>query len=302
MRRFFGFIGRFAMTLIVVVAAILVGWQLWAYYMKDPWTRDGHVRADIVSVAPDVSGLVTEVLVRDNQPVKAGDVLFRIDRQRFELALKQAQADIASKQATLDQDQRDLNRVNQLSEGVVSRETKEKAASQVETDQAALQQTFVARDVAKLNLDRSEVKAPVDGIVTNFELRPGNYVSTGTGVTALVDTDSFRVEGYFEETKLPRIHVGDAVSVHLMGTRAKLSGHVESIATGIAEQDRTRSTDLLANVSPTFSWVRLAQRVPVRVKLDKVPEGLNLVSGQTASVFVLKDGKEPSLIGLRSGA
>jgi multidrug resistance efflux pump len=141
--------------------------------------------------------------------------------------------------------------------------------------------------VAQLNLDRSEVRASVNGIISNMDLRPGTYVAAGKGIMALVDTDSLHVDGYFEETKLPRIHVGDNVTIRLMGDSTRLHGHVESIAAGIEDRDRTAGSNLLANVTPTFSWVRLAQRVPVRVALDNIPETTKLVAGRTATVEVL---------------
>ena len=143
-------------------------------------------------------------------------------------------------------------------------------------------------DTAKLNLERSTVLAPVNGIVTNFDLLPGRYVNAGAGVFALIDSDSFRIEGYFEETKLRRIHIGDSATVKLIGDPHELTGHVESIASGIEDQNRSTSSDLLASVNPTFSWVRLAQRIPVRIKLDNVPAELLLVSGRTATVSVGK--------------
>ena len=128
--------------------------------------------------------------------------------------------------------------------------------------------------------------APVNGIVTNFDLLPGRYVNAGAGVFALIDSDSFRIEGYFEETKLGRIHVGETATVKLIGDPHELSGHVESIASGIEDQNRSTSSDLLASVNPTFSWVRLAQRIPVRIKLDNVPGDVSLVSGRTATVSI----------------
>jgi multidrug resistance efflux pump len=140
--------------------------------------------------------------------------------------------------------------------------------------------------VADLNLRRTVVTSPVDGTVTNVALEPGDYVTTGKGVMALVDSSTIRIEGYFEETKLPKIHIGDRVVVRLMGESRDLTGHVQSIAAGIADRERTDSADLLANINPTFNWVRLAQRVPVRVKPDSVPAGMELVIGRTATVTI----------------
>ena len=277
-------IGRVAVTLIVVVAAVYVGRQLWGHYMDEPWTRDARLRADVVGIAPDVSGLVSDVLVKDNETVKKGDLLFRVDRDRFAIALEQADAALASSQAALDQARRESQRQARLGDAA-SLQQKEQAQTTEQQDEAALRQATANRELAQLNLDRSEVRATVNGTISNLSLRPGDYVSAGTAKVALIDTDSLRVEGYFEETKLPRIHVGDEVYIHLMGQAEKLTGHVESIAYGIEDRERT-SGGLLANITPTFSWVRLAQRVPVRIALDKVPDGTKLIAGLTATVEV----------------
>ena len=153
--------------------------------------------------------------------------------------------------------------------------------------EAAWRQATADRDVARLNLDRSEVKAPVNGYITNLELRPGDWVAAGKPALALVDSDSFHIAGYFEETKLPRIHPGDRATVRVMGEAGTIEGHVDSIAAGITDRERGAGDNLLANVNPTFSWVRLAQRVPVRIAIDRVPAGLRLLSGRTATVTVL---------------
>lgn len=169
---------------------------------------------------------------------------------------------------------------------VVSPQNAEQAqTSQTQAD-AAWRQAVNERDLAHLNLERSEIKAPANGIVTNLELRRGNYVSTGKAVVALVDTDSLRVEGYFEETKLPRIHVGDPVTIRLMGEPTLLRGRVQSVAAAIEDRERVAGTGLLANINPTFNWVRLAQRVPVRIALEEVPPDIRLVAGLTATVKI----------------
>ncbi|MBV8508997.1 MAG: HlyD family secretion protein [Xanthobacteraceae bacterium] len=285
-RRLLLFFVRFAITAVAVAIAAVVCWQLWVYYMLSPWTRDGRVRADVVPVAADVSGLVSDVFVHDNQRVKKGEPLFRIDQKRFELALETAKAQVASRQATLDQGQRDLARSKALATVAVTAQKYEQDQSAVAIQQAALDQALADLNVAKLNLDRSNVTAPVNGIVTNFGLLPGRYVTAGAPIMAIIDSDTFRVEGYFEETKLRNVHVGDRASVRLIGDPRVLTGHVESIASGIEDQSRSTSNDLLASVNPTFNWVRLAQRVPVRIKLDELPDDSRLVTGRTATVFV----------------
>ena len=183
------------------------------------------------------------------------------------------------------------NRYQQLSDVSVTKEKRDQVLATLQQAQADVQQATADRDLAKLNLARSQVQASVNGIITNMDLQPGNYVSAGKGVMALVDTDSLHVDGYFEETKLPRLHIGDAVSVRLMGEARLLTGHVESIAGGIEDRERGSSANLLANINPSFTWVRLAQRIPIRVALDHVPDGVQLLAGRTATVVVeSKDG------------
>jgi RND family efflux transporter MFP subunit len=278
---------RFTLTGLVALVALWAGYKLWDYYMNEPWTRDGHVRADVVPVAPDVSGFVTEVLVKDNQQVRRGDVLFRIDRARYDIALKQAEAVLLGKRAMLQEADADLKRYSALTPGlVVSTQRMDQVTAIQGSAQAAFDQSVADLGLAKLNLERSEVRASVSGVVTNMELRPGTYLTPGKGVLALLDSGTLRVEGYFEETKLPRIHLGDAVNVRLLGSTHPLRGRVESIAAGIEDRDRSAGATLLANVNPTFNWVRLAQRVPVRIALDRA-EASELVAGATATVEVV---------------
>jgi RND family efflux transporter MFP subunit len=283
-------IARFFVTLVVVAIAAVIGWQLWVYYMLNPWTRDGRVRADVVQLAPDVSGLVAEVFIQDNQNVTIGQPLFQIDQARFVLARAQAVASVAKAKATLAQAASDARRVNSLSGNAVAAQTRDQSNTDVLEAQAAYQATLVDEGVAQLNLDRTTVRATVNGIISNFSMRPGDYVTAGSAVAALVDTDSIYVDGYFEETKLPRIAIGDAARVTLLGGGPSLTGHVQSIAAGIADTERSESANLLANINPTFTWVRLAQRVPVRIQLDNVPAGARLISGLTATVQILPPG------------
>lgn len=281
-------LSRRVAALTVAVAATLVAVLfLWDYYMNAPWTRDGRVCADIVRLAPDVSGPVSGVLVRDNQSVKKGDLLFRVDPARFLLALRQSEANLADATSALVLAQRELARNRPMEGRWVSHQQLDQLTTAVTRCEATVRRAEADRDVARLNLERSEVRSPVNGFVTNFSLREGNYVSSGQPVMAIVDEDSYYVAGYFEETKLPRIRVGDRVTVRLMGTGGRIDGHVSGIAAGIEDRDRADSSRLLANVNPTFSWVRLPQRVPVRVSIDDAPGGpARLVAGQTATVIV----------------
>jgi multidrug resistance efflux pump len=292
-KKIFAELGSFALTGVAVAVAVVVATHLWGYYVDAPWTRDGRVRADVVQVAPDVSGIVTDVLVRDNQRIHRGDVIFRIDRARFALALQRTDAVVASRRAALDQANSDLKRYRALTTDAVSQQKQEQVLATQQEAQAAYDQAVADRNLAQLNLDRSEVHASVNGTISNMDLRPGTYVTAGKGVMALVDIDTLHIEGYFEETKLPRIHVGDAVRIQLMGDNGRLTGQVESIAAGIEDRDRAEGTNLLANVNPTFNWVRLAQRVPVRIALDHVPEHTALVAGRTATVEVIGPANRP---------
>jgi multidrug resistance efflux pump len=293
MKNVFPAIGRVGVTLLVTAGAVYAGWQLWRQYEVDPWTRDGRVKAYVVQVAPDVTGQVTKVYVHDNQRVAAGEPLFEIDRARFELALRQAEAQVTAAEAALAQASRENKRNTQLDD-LVSAETREQGQTRTDQARAALAQAIVNRDTAKLNLERSHVVSAVDGIVTNLDLREGSYATASHAVMALIDRNTFYVEGYFEETKLPNIQIGDKVEVTLMGARQPIGGHVESFAEGITDRDRSTGQNMLPNVNPTFNWVRLAQRIPVRIAIDQVPSSVRLVAGQTATVKVLPGAPQPA--------
>lgn len=286
MKKLIGKAGPVVLTLIVVVAAVLVGRYLWDYYTNAPWTRDGHIRADVVQIAPDVSGLITEVKVTDNQLVKRGQVLFVIDRARYALALKQAEAALAQQHAGLAQAKREAARNRGLSD-LVARENIEQSEARVQQDEASAAAAATAVEVARLNLQRTVVSSPVDGYLNDRTPRVGDYVSTGKPVLSLVDAHSFHVDGYFEETKMNRVQVNQPVEIQIMGDARKLRGHVQSIAAGIEDRDRSNGATLLPNVNPTFNWVRLAQRIPVRITLDEVPADFRMIAGRTATVAVV---------------
>ncbi|MFM0297843.1 MULTISPECIES: efflux RND transporter periplasmic adaptor subunit [Paraburkholderia] len=278
-------VGQILLTLIVVAAAALVLWKLVDYYMFAPWTRDGHVRADVIQVAPDISGLISSVEVVDNQQVKQGQVLFVIDQARYTLALRQAQATAQQRHATLDQARREDARNRKLG-NLVAAEVSEESRSRVEQGEAALADANVAIDTARLNLQRATIVSPVDGYLNDRAPRAGEFVAAGRAVVAVVDMHSFRVDGYFEETKLRGIDIGQPVDIKVMGEPNALRGHVQSIVAGIEDRDRTQGSNLLPNVNPAFSWVRLAQRIPVRVALDEVPADFRMIAGRTATVSV----------------
>jgi RND family efflux transporter MFP subunit len=279
---------RVLVTLAAVIAAILVGWWLWDFYTLSPWTRDARVQVNIVEVAPDVSGLITAIDVVDNQKVVKGDVLFVIDRQRFVLAVAEAQARVAEGQSTLKLAQDDADRdarVMRDDPSAISAETAETSRSKAREAAAALQLAQSQLGVAQLNLERSTVRSPVNGYVTNLTATVGNYATQGSGVLALVDSDSFYVYAYFMETKLPAIQIGNEAQVRLMAGGTVLRGRVQGLSRAIANPTTTRG-GLLASVDPNFEWIRLAQRIPVRIALEKMPADLHLVAGMSATVVV----------------
>lgn len=284
---------RSAVTLAVILVILGGIYALWLRYQVEPITRDGKVRADMVPVAADVSGLVSEVHVTDNQAVKKGEVLFVIDRPRYRLALEQAEASLVNARTALAQAVRE-DRRNQAMPEVIAAEVIEQGRAKAEGLQAAVGQAVAARDLARFNLERTLVRAPVDGTASNVSLQPGVYLTAGKPALALVYDRSLRVEGYFEETKLPAIRVGDKASIYLMGVADEIDGHVQSIAGGVEDRERVGADGQLANVNPSFTWVRLAQRIPVRIAIDKIPANVRMISGQTATVIVhpRDDGRE----------
>jgi len=299
-RRLLVTLARWSITALLLAAAGLVAVWLWNRYETAPWTRDGHVYADVVRVSPDISGLVTEVAARDNEIVRKGQLLFVVDRPRYADALAQADASIASAKATLDQARRVAHRDRALGD-LVATEAREGDDAKVRTSLAALNQAQAARSTAQLNLDRTNVHASVNGYITNLSLRPGDYLSAGTQALAMIDLDSIRVEAYMEETKLRHIHAGDQARIRLMGESQDLIGHVVSIAGGISDDQRSNAPNQLATVNPTFTWVRLAQRIPVRIHVDRMPPGTRLILGRTATVTILPSKPpEGSLRGERS--
>ncbi len=278
-------LGRVLVTCLALVGAAFGARSMWLRSQMQPWTRDGRVRADIVQVTPDVSGLVTQVMVHDNQFVRRGEVLFVLDRPRYAMALSQAEAAVAAQRAQLAQAQRENLRNHALGD-LVPTESVEQGSAKVELLKATLAQALAARDVAALNLQRTTITASRDGVVADVEMQPGDYLTAGRQALALVFGGSTHVDGYFEETKLPAIQVGDRARVQLMGVADPVWGHVESIAGGVEDRERSASGDLLPNVNPTFSWVRLPQRIPVRVAVDKAPVGVRLTPGLTATVVI----------------
>jgi len=279
---------RYLITGCAVLLALLLGWALWWHYLRSPWTRDGRVRAEVVDVAAQISGKVVDLKVVDNQTVKKGDILFVIEPVDYQLALAQAEANVKSRQFDQQVALEDSERRQKLGVEAVSVEEKDTSQSTAQVADAAYQSALAARDQAKVNLERTVIRSPVNGYVTNLTLRIGDYATPGQTKLTVVDSDSFWIVGYFEETKLPNIHEGDYAHVRLMGWGPEVAGHVESISRAIADENTDPNYEGLANVSPIFTWVRLAQRLPVRIKIDQVPDELKdkIAAGQTCTIVL----------------
>jgi multidrug resistance efflux pump len=286
---------RVLLTLIVLVAAGVLSYDMARYYLYSPWTRDARVRANVVTVAPDVSGYVDDIRVRNDQFVHKDDVLFVIDQDRYRLALADAEATLGARHAQYLMLLAQYERRSKLTVGSsISIENLDNARRQSESAAASYQQAIASRDTAALNLKRTEVRASVNGFITNLNLAKGTFASQGTPVMALIDSDSYRVEAYFEETKIPHIKAGASAEIHLMDGTPALVGTVLGIARGITDQDNPNGPQLLSSVNPTFTWVRLAQRIPVTLHLTHVPPGVLVSAGMTCTV-VMKDGAGPKV-------
>ncbi|QWT19364.1 efflux RND transporter periplasmic adaptor subunit [Bacillus sp. NP157] len=275
-------------TLAVVAVAIGAGVHAWHAYDDLPWTRDAHIRADAVQVSPDVSGLVTAVYVHDNDAVKQGQPLFVVDRARFELSVRRAAAAVEEQRAIVAELRSEAARNKAVSD-LVAREAAEQVTSKLAAAEARLHADETAADTARLDLDRTVVKAPADGVLTDRIVRVGDYVSAGHAPFAMVDAHSFHVDGYFEETRLHGVKPGLPVTIQVMGEKGILHGTVQSVAAGIADRERAASTQGLPDINPTFNWVRLAQRIPVRISIDEAAPDLLLVAGRTATVTIRTD-------------
>jgi multidrug resistance efflux pump len=286
---------RVLLTLILLIAAGLLSYDMASYYLYSPWTRDARIRANVVSVAPDISGWVDDILVRDNQFVHKGDVLVVIDQDRYRLALANAEATVAATHAQYLMLLEQYQRRSKLSPGVtITVENLDNARRQSESAAASYQQAIASRDTAALNLRRTELRASVNGFITNLNLAKGTFASQGKPVMALIDSDSYRVEAYFEETKIPQIRPGASAEIYLMDGSPALQGAVLGIARGITDQDNKDGPELLSSINPTFTWVRLAQRIPVTVHLTHVPPGVLISAGMTCTV-VMKEGAVPEI-------
>jgi RND family efflux transporter MFP subunit len=281
-------------ALVTLIALVIAGfgvWVAWQTYMAAPWTRDGTVRAYVVTLTPEVSGRIVQLSVVDNQLVHKGDLLMVIDPTDYAIAVDQAQAAADLATANAENADREAARRARLSALEVSEEDKQTYRTSALAAKAAQRQAIATLGRARVDLDRTTIRSPVNGYITNLQVQFGDYATAGQSAISLVDADSFWVDAYFEETHLGAIQPGDRATIKLMGYRPFLLGHVASIARGITVANAERGQLGLAQVKPIFTWVRLAQRVPVRIQFDQVPDGVRLVAGQTASVEVVP-GKE----------
>ncbi len=279
-------------TLVVLAAAVVLCWLAWNYYEYSPWTRDGRVRVYTVQVAPEVSGTVVQLAVRDNQFVRKGDLLFRIDPRTFQNAQTQATGALAQAKAQASYLEAEARRRAALSDLAVSREQQQNAEGVAQGANDAVVTATGQLQQAMLNLERATLRSPVDGWVTNLLLQEGGFATTGQPAMTLINADSFFVEGYFEETQLRRISSGAAVHVALLAyPGVAVRGRVSGTGRGISVADAQPGVQGLPGVNPVFTWVRLAQRIPVRVDLDDVPCPVVLSSGLTATVSVLDDAQ-----------
>ncbi|MQT15029.1 efflux RND transporter periplasmic adaptor subunit [Segnochrobactrum spirostomi] len=277
------------LTVVALVLAGFLGWRMWQTYMTTPWTRDGTVRAYVVTVTPQVSGRIVDLPVKADQFVHKGDLLMVIDPSDYQIALANAEAVVAGAEADLANKKMEAQRRAELNALAVSQEEQQSFAASAAVAAATLQRAIAVRDKAKLDLDRTRIVSPVNGYVTNLLTQPGDYATSGQRALSVVDSDSFWVDGYFEESLLGGIHVGDAARVSLMAHPEPLRGHVVGIGRGISVSNAEPDGSGLATVNPVFTWVRLAQRVPVRIVLDDVPPSIVLVAGLTATVSILPD-------------
>jgi RND family efflux transporter MFP subunit len=273
-------------TIFILALAVLAGLIIWDFYVTSPWTRDGSVRVQVANVAPQVSGQITEIRVLDNQFVHQGDVLYGIDPFDFQVALDTKKAQLRQKAADVQVKRVQAERREHLTNLATTAEEQQQYAGSAVQAQAAFDAAQAEVAQAEINLKRTRVRSPVNGYVTNLLLRLGDYAHAGATNISVIDADSYWIDGYFEETKMAQVCIGDRAEAQLMGYRDPIVGRVETVTRGISVSNATPSTQGLPNVDPVYTWVRLAQRVPVRIHITQVPAGVPLISGMTATVTI----------------
>lgn len=273
-------------TATILVVAAIVTLMLWDHYTAAPWTRDGQVRVQVANIAPQISGQIVAVRAHDNEFVHKGDVLYEVDPFDFQIALASADAQVRERQVSMHVDEAESTRRHELTTLSTSVEEKQQYKGNAEQSAATFAEAVANQSQARINLARTQIRSTVNGYVTNLLMRVGDYATEGRSNIQVIDADSYWVDGYFEETKLAPIRVGDAAEVVLLGYSGSIAGHVESINRGIASSNAASSTQGLPSVDPVYTWVRLAQRIPVRIHIDRIPPGIVLAAGMTATVNV----------------
>lgn len=283
---------RYLVTFILVLSAVGTLFYSYQNYHFEPWTRDAQVRASIVQITPRVTGQVIAVHINDNAKVKKGDLLFEIDDSVYIANLHKSTAAIKQAAAAVDKalnEQRRSLRLEKLTPGAVPVLTLNNLENAVQIANANLEAAKATEETMQLNLDFTKVYAPTDGYITNFHLRVGAQVIAYSPVVALIDENSFWIEGFFKENDIKGVADNDKAYVTLLThSDQRLEGYIQSISYGIAKTDGSTGTDLLPNVNANFQWIRLAQRIPVKVKLTQVPDNIQLRVGMTASVKIIK--------------
>ena len=282
------------LTLAILSTAAWLGYKKYEHYLHNPWTRDAQVRSQVIQITPRVTGMVTTIHVRDNQFVHQGDLLFEIDPSTYKLKVKQAKARLkraieASRGYKTEYER--LKSIYAKDKGAVSQKDLIRSEVNYLKSLADIDSAKESLNTAKLNLKFTKVKAPVDGWVSNINFQIGSQATANKPLLALVDKKSFWVFGFFREDTIKDIEVGDNAIVTLMAyPGTPLKGRVESIAWGIAPRDGNPGINMLPSIQPVFQWIRLAQRIPVRIKLDKpLPKGVVLRVGMSATVLVKQD-------------
>ncbi len=278
---------RITATLVTVVIAVVLGTWAFCEYEYAPWTRNGRVRAYVVDTAPEVAGRIMDVPVKDNQFVHKGDVLYTIDSRDFDAAAKRAQAALDAARVRLALGRQNARRRVELPSGDVSQEERQIHVANADVGQADVYAADAALAKAQADLERCQIRSPVNGWITNLTVRAGNYANVGQRQLSVVDADSFWIYGYFEETRLRGIRAGAKARATLMGyPESELTGHVDSIGRGIADADAAPDSTGLPQVNPVFTWIRLAQRIPVRIHIDSVPGSVHLAAGETCTIHI----------------
>jgi len=287
---------KLLVTLAIIAVAGYFGYNRFEAYIENPWTRDGQVRTQVIQVTPRVNGMVVKIHVVDNQKVKTGDLLFEIDPSQYQVKVDQAKARLqrtleAAKGTKIEYER--VTKIYNRDKGAVSQKDLVRNQTNYYKSLADIDSSRESLNTAKLNLSYTKVYAEVDGYVSNINFQIGSQASANKAILALVDENAYWVFGFFREDAIPEVEIGDIAKVTLLAyPDTVLTGKVESIAWGIAHSDGNPGNNLLPSVKPVFQWIRLAQRIPVHIKLDTLPENVKLRFGLTASVMILKHDKK----------